>query len=505
MENALNMSEPRKYDVVILGASVCGLAAGAVLAHRGYKVAVLDPLDQAGGRTGAVEYQGHWINWGHRDAVVGLGDMGLPTNSLEEIEAELGITLQRDPMGWGKSMRIHTLPDGVVDVVGEAAISGGEVTDELDIYRSMVRGFVDGGDRARLDKLAAEVKTTLAHLGSIDDQTAWQLVPVTLAEWCTRRGYSQDLSAVLFNFMEQNGAPPGEETSVGRLIFHLRSGLRAAMNLDDDKAGGMQAVVQQVADLLLAKGGELWLGWKPREITIDQLAVQGVVAVNNANLVQEFDTRVVISTYFGWDLPKLIDENLLPDTFLDQARNTQRYSTDVVSWVASCHRMPKIRSTGAVETFRSWQRTVMRHGAKKVYFGGFFWPSMFHKKSAPAGKHQLFVTIPRQGVKSYASWKEAKAAVDLAIDYVHSFYADLDEVIEWSRYQWVEAPQTFNWYLKPCYRHPIKVGSIQGLYSAGPSAEGTYPWLDIEAGTALEAANLLEAEWGETLKAARRG
>ena len=66
--------DSRQFDAVVVGAALGGLASAAILANRGWRVAVVDPLPQVGGRVGAVESEGYWISWGHRDGH-GIVDM----------------------------------------------------------------------------------------------------------------------------------------------------------------------------------------------------------------------------------------------------------------------------------------------------------------------------------------------------------------------------------------------------------------------------------------------
>ena len=47
-------------DVVIVGSSLAGLVAGAILTRHGRRVVILDHADAVGGRSGAVERAGGW-------------------------------------------------------------------------------------------------------------------------------------------------------------------------------------------------------------------------------------------------------------------------------------------------------------------------------------------------------------------------------------------------------------------------------------------------------------
>src|SRR3954469_23774309 len=66
--------EPHRYDVIIVGSSLGGLASGAMLANKGYSIAVVDRLPTPGGRMGTTQQNGYSICWGQRD---GLGSTDL--------------------------------------------------------------------------------------------------------------------------------------------------------------------------------------------------------------------------------------------------------------------------------------------------------------------------------------------------------------------------------------------------------------------------------------------
>jgi thioredoxin reductase len=104
--------------------------------------------------------------------------------------------------------------------------------------------------------------------------------------------------------------------------------------------------------------------------------------------------------------------------------------------------------------------------------------------------------------RCWRSWAEAKRAINSIVDYLHRYYADLEECTEWSSYQSTTPPSISSWYTKPVFRHPVKVETLDGLYVASASAEGDGSWIDVEAGSALLAVELAEAECGHLCHAA---
>jgi hypothetical protein len=228
--------------------------------------------------------------------------------------------------------------------------------------------------------------------------------------------------------------------------------------------------------------------------------VTGLVAVNDGSLVKVFKAPIIIVDWPGWRLTDLVEERLLPRAFMAAARATEDYGTETASWWAGLTRLPTIRRTGKQEDLSSpWERVLYGNSMIKRFRGGFFYPSAFSPRSAPPGRHLLCaeaVARSNQPGRQWRSWREAKQAIDSIVDYLHDYYGDLEDCIDWSSYQSTDPPSISTWYTKPILRHPVKVETLDGLYMANASAEGDGSWIDIEAGSALLAVKLAEAERG---------
>jgi hypothetical protein len=249
-------------------------------------------------------------------------------------------------------------------------------------------------------------------------------------------------------------------------------------------------------------GGDMWLGWKPMEISVDHRHVTGVVATNISNIVQVFEAPVVITDYECWNLKNLVDENLLPRDYVAMAEKASQYRTAVVSWWAGLSRMPRRRSDGKLEELGK-QRLLHGHGAVKNYHGIYDFPSEYSRNQAPPGKHTMHVTLPAHGECIWRNFAAAKHDIDVSLDYLRNqIYLDLDECLEWSVYQFV--PDQVMYYLKPVKLPPVKVTTLDGLYVASPTVEGTGAWIDREADAALNACNLAAAEFGPYLARRRK-
>ena len=489
-------SDARRFDAIVVGAALGGLASAAILANRGWRVAVVDPLPQVGGRVGAVESDGYWIGWGHRDGH-GIGDLAFFPVHTSVAAKEAGVELRLRPF-MGSSLRVHWLPEGrATELPADALLP--EAGEPLEQMRGLCRFFGDVGE-TEVDAVAREILDVFARLAAIDDEEAWRLVPVRMGDWLVRNVASPAARRVILQQFECVPFTPSSETSLGRFILHQRYVQGEPVVPDDYEVGGMQGVVAPFSRAIEAKGGELWLGWKPLEILLGDDGVRGVVALDSASLVQVLEAPVVITDQLGWRLPELVPEGRLPAEWLAAARRTERYAADAVCWWAGLSRLPRRREDDRVEDSSSpWQRILSGADAVRAFHGGFYFPSLSAPRSAPPGKQLLCVEIVASGEEAgrkWASWEAAQQAIDRNVAYLHHYYGDLEECIEWSRYQYVTPPQYLSWYAKPIHRHPVKVGSIGGLYVAASSSEGVGSWLDIECAAALEAVRLAEEERG---------
>lgn len=491
------VTEPRGegYDAVIVGGALGGLAAGAILARRGWRVALVQPLEADGGRVGAVERDGWWLGWGHRDGH-GIGDLAfIPVYAPRAAEAA-GAELRLRPFV-GDSVRVHWLPAGTTSELPADVLIAGD-GDPMDTCRGVVRMF--GGAQVDVETTAKGFLEVQTRLAMIDDDEAWRLVPVRMGDWLARNVDDPSVRHVMLQQFECMPFTPAEETSVGRYVMHLKTVRGMAVIPDDDEVGGMQGLVAPFARAFAAHGGERWTGWKPLEIVVEDHQARGVVALDEAGVVQVLEAPVVITDLPGWDLPSLVDEALLPAEWVERARALERYGADVVTWWAGLSRLPTRRDDGCVEDLSSpWHRVLLGEGALKRCHGGFYFPSGFSAKAAPPGKHLLGAEICATGEadgRGWPRWADAKHAVDLLVDHLHRYYADLDDCIEWSRYQYVTPPQYLSWYAKPVYRHPVRVTTVDGLYVASSTAEGIGGWADMECAAALEAVEHAEQDFG---------
>jgi len=76
-----------KYDVAVIGSGAGGIYTAALLAHRGYKVILLESLERLGGRFSTEEYQGFKLPTG----AILLHTKGSTEDIFDEVGAKFDV------------------------------------------------------------------------------------------------------------------------------------------------------------------------------------------------------------------------------------------------------------------------------------------------------------------------------------------------------------------------------------------------------------------------------
>jgi phytoene dehydrogenase-like protein len=477
------MQRDTTADVVIIGADLAGLVAGAVLTRHGRRVVIVEHADSVGGRGGAVQTpDGFWIDFGHRDAH-GVGDCQFPWHHGAEAAREAGVEIAMHPIT--RPLRVHRLHDGTVLDGGDWSAGG---------FLASARQFFECPDDG-LD----ELREVFGRLGTASPDEVEAALPVRLGTWVEQNVKQPGVRRALLLMAAVIFHPRPSEASAGRLMQFFQTPKGLPHIADDAAAGGMQGLMEPWARAVRERGGEIALGWKPVEIVVDGGQVRGAVAVDRANLVRELRAPIVISTYPVWENFDLIDARRFPPDFVAAAEELKRYRADLIGWQAGLRRVPAVRATGKPDEHAGWNRFLVGAAGERRHAGGYHPPSLTSRHAAPPGKHLLSWVMARffdGGTTAGPPWTAGRAHLDMAIAYLRSYYADLDDCIEWSAYQYVAAPQSMSWSWAPVKRHGLTVPGIDGLLLAAATLEAPAGIVDISAYAGRAAAHAALAPSG---------
>lgn len=274
---------------VVIGAGLGGLAAAMRLGAKGYRVTVLDRLDSPGGRGSAIEREGYRFDLGPTIITVPQLLRDLWAACGRDFDAEVDLR-PLDPfyeIRWPDGTRFAARGDTEAMRAEVARICPGDaegyerfLADSAARYRF---GFEDLGRRSmhRLRDLVAVLPTFAAMRADR-----------SVASHAARRFTDRRLRMAFSFHPLFIGGDPFNVTSMYILVSHLEKefGVHYAM-------GGVAAIAEAMARVVVAQGGEVRTGAEVGEILLSESrrspvgfpseSVQGVRLVNGSEIAAD--------------------------------------------------------------------------------------------------------------------------------------------------------------------------------------------------------------------------
>ena len=259
----------KKYDALILGSGMGGLAAAVLLAKQGKKVAIFEKNPMPGGRLTSWEKEGFNVDLGVH--LVSRGAKGPVYQCLEEtgVPFELSFTTVR-PVSSYKG-EIYKFPRDVAKYVPE---------EDFNAFMHFM-GDIRSYDEAK------------AH--EFDDMTLEQL----LAQYTTNSFVHQAVSAICNIYTETQH----HVAAAGDFINCLN--WEAAARASGYPTGGCVAIPRAYLHVLKEMGGEIYLNTPVEEILLEGDTAIGVIAGDeeyHADLiVSNLGIRITMFDFIGKD------------------------------------------------------------------------------------------------------------------------------------------------------------------------------------------------------------
>jgi phytoene dehydrogenase-like protein len=464
------------YDAIVVGAGHGGLISGAILARNGLKVLVVDKMDQVGGRNGATNYHGYWLDGTLRDAR-DLGDTYLLITEHGRYAFKAAAAAGAETHWVGPLepiMRAHLAPEGG-KVISLAKDGAGLVEFYKEIF-----GLAP-----------AQIAQFNAKLGALAQEDYRKLLPVTFKEYLPTLGDAA-LQHALLSLSVAHFAVPPEESSVGRLVQYLKNPTQVYL-ANDPEVGGMQGFAAPFVRVIERHGGEIRTGLETVEILTEGGKATGIVTRDRSCTVQIFEAPTVVFAQPIWTLFDVLDEKLLPADLVARARKLEGFGGDLLLMCLGLSRLPTIRATGVQDNSPTFNR-VMR-GPKRSYGGGWWIPSAVAKSQTPPGRHLIELAFGTagpgcEGHEPFKSFAEAKAKMEPTYEYMRKYYSDLDEITEWKTYNLIKRPTVCEVW-KTVERAPVQAPNIEGLYFVECTTEVDGQEQDIAANAALQATEII--------------
>lgn len=264
------MEKKQSYDVVVVGAGLGGLCAGALLANKGYETLVVEKRSRIGGRWSTEEYQGFKLPTGA--VVIHKGGV------IDDVFKEVGTKLDNVPMRpwWRLEGKDYEIPPQ-----GSPIKMLLDIINKLDVERAKLVGGI-------VKEVAVEkIKRSFGMAVNEPEKQG----TFTFRDWLLQYTDSE-LAHQVFDLM-----------AIGPLNAHSWEVSASEMFAFMSKMGGLfdfgiapEGNIANAKKLakVIKSNGDIWTNCPTKHIVVEKKAAKGIVVQKDGAEVK-IDAKVVIS------------------------------------------------------------------------------------------------------------------------------------------------------------------------------------------------------------------
>ena len=279
------MTEQREFDAVVIGAGAGGLFTAARLAHRGYRTLVVESMDKVGGRASTDDIDGFKVNNGA--IVIEVG--GITQQTCEEVGAPFDIREPSPPI-------LYRIGGKDVDVTG-------------------------GGWGLLLGKLTRQGAKLVKGIGAARSDSGLPEDELTTAEWVSKYTKNEGVHGIFRNMCASVFAVGSEDLPARVfLTYFTRKSAFKRFGFHPECTIG---IWRGLANVVTAKGGEVWLSTSVTKIVIDGTKVTGVHA-ERGGASFEIAAPIVVSDVGPAATVGLLGADNVPEDYRELVRKGDR-------------------------------------------------------------------------------------------------------------------------------------------------------------------------------------
>lgn len=478
----------KKYDAIVIGAGVGGLAAATLLAKEGRKVVLLERTDRVGGRAMSIkgeEISEHGAQW-YKDLLATqytyLADSQPDFDSMVSDRALDGYTLDIgyhavSANGVGYMLDFEELIGGIDGVEKLGAHYASYYKGEF--YRDVVGSQIDPKLKEIAKREGINYLEFYIQSHKLSDAEIDALEKVSYQEWAEKVGITK--SDIIFDHLHTVGTlfstiNNPSDISIGEIFRYFKHAINPKLvrGLAKYVGGFVQKGTiewsRAVARKFESFGGELILNAKVKEIKVEDGAVRSVVAEILGEGCREFPGDIVVSNIPAQHTFRIIDEKYFPSEWVSRTKGMYGYGSYVPYMGLNKLAMPEEHARLGIKN------TCILPKAE-----GFDWDvyicwniqSIIDKSVAPEGKYLFTAYLPITEKESLDK-KLVKKLIGRLPDFMEEIYPGFKASIDWKL-------DLVCWKLEGVAKSisqagtqkiPVKSAHVNGLFFAGDTAKG---------------------------------
>ena len=438
---------PKNKHIVIVGAGPGGLAAGMILAHRGFRVTVLEKQEAVGGRNRPLHLGDYTFDRGPTFLMMRF--------VLEDLFREAGRclddyvqTMPLDPM-----YRL-CFADRAIAVSSSPEAMKAQLRDVFGHDGSGLDQFLKQ-EEDRFRKLYGFIQRDYTGIGSILNidmlrALPWLSAPLSVFQNLGRY-FSDERLRMVFSFQSKYlGMSPWECPALFTMlpwvehkygIYHVE--------------GGLHRINAAMAQIIGEHGGLIRTGTAVKSLDIERRQVRGVILENGESLAAD---AVILNADFGYAMSNLVKPGLLRKYAPAQLERKSFSCSTFMLYLGLSKQYPLDHHT--IYFARDYEQNVGDIFNRRILSDDF---SFYLQNAcvtdpglAPPGKSALYVLVPVPNNRSGIDWNREKQAFrDRVIQAIiaKTGFGDLEACIEvekvvspaeWQNAENVHLGATFN-------------------------------------------------------------
>jgi phytoene dehydrogenase-like protein len=456
----------QNYDAIVIGSGIGGLGIGALLAHFGKRVLVLEKNKVIGGRCSSYKYKGFTLDLGNH--LFALGDAG----PVGEICRRCG---RNDAIKWIKNRSSNI-----------------QIGSQVRKYnRKMMMEAVPATERQSLEKLFEAVY-------QITDDEINKLWYVPLDQWVSRFSTDPAVYALIESISSQYFCIPLADTSAGEFVKCFRDTLHARSSAYP--RGGCIAIPNAFSSIIAENRGEVRLSTPVKSIIVKGDSASGVVLDNGETI---FAPIIISNADIKFTVQNLVGESYFPREYTERIKSLTYSYQSVMIKVGLCKKVTEDQLLMFMpEKFSPILKVSdqIREGKIPGIVGGMIVvPTNYDPALAPEGQQLISFGSACTREQDWGQWKKAM------MDSLFMAYPKAESRMLWCK---LDTPALVEAYAgeqgniigigqtvdQISEKRPKVQSPLNGLYFSSAEAGGHGVGVELAASSALELYDVLKVQ-----------